>query len=516
MKEKKIITPQTDGQGRTITDVKTDTSLISEEIGSAVVLSFGRMNPPTIGHQKLVDKITSIARSKKAQPHLYLSHSQDKKKNPLSYNDKLKYTQKAFGDIVKRSNSKTIFDVLKEIQNTFDNVTIVVGSDRVTEFTRIVNKYNNKDFKFKSIKVVSAGERDPDADDVSGMSASKLRQLAVSGQFSEYKKGLPRKMSNQESKEMYNKIRSAMGISEELSLDETLTLQQRMKKKIIMRRIAGKIKRGRRIAKTRMARPEKLQTRSRRKARDILRAKLAGSRGANYKNLPISARIEVDKKVEKKKALIGRLAKRLLPKVRKAEVERLRKAKGGKGKVSRVTDGPKKESLDYDALMSMVNELHIKTISQNVEKNLRKKADKYNIAYEDIRDIYINYKKEWDPTNTHLDEEQYAFNNLNYELAISEDDKPNKRGDDSKGHKRPTEDGAGLTKKGVDAYRRKNPGSKLQTAVTTKPSKLKAGSKAAKRRKSFCARMSGMKGPMKDEKGRPTRKAMSLKRWNCN
>ena len=89
------------------------------------------------------------------------------------------------------------------------------------------------------------------------------------------------------------------------------------------------------------------------------------------------------------------------------------------------------------------------------------------------------------------------------------------RGEDSKGHKRSTESGAGLTRKGVMAYRRQNPGSKLSTAVTTPPSKLKAGSKAAKRRKSFCARMSGMKGPMKDEKGRPTRKAMSLRRWNC-
>jgi hypothetical protein len=73
----------------------------------------------------------------------------------------------------------------------------------------------------------------------------------------------------------------------------------------------------------------------------------------------------------------------------------------------------------------------------------------------------------------------------------------------------------GLNAKGVASYRAANPGSKLQTAVTTKPSKLKAGSKDAKRRKSFCARMSGMPGPMKDEKGRPTRKALSLRKWNC-
>ena len=87
----------------------------------------------------------------------------------------------------------------------------------------------------------------------------------------------------------------------------------------------------------------------------------------------------------------------------------------------------------------------------------------------------------------------------------------NERGEDKKGHKRPTEKGAGLTQKGVDAYNRKT-GGNLQTAVT---GKVKRGSKDAKRRKSFCARMSGMPGPMKDEKGRPTRKAMSLRRWKC-
>jgi Domain of unknown function (DUF6321) len=82
-------------------------------------------------------------------------------------------------------------------------------------------------------------------------------------------------------------------------------------------------------------------------------------------------------------------------------------------------------------------------------------------------------------------------------------------------YKRPTEKGAGLTRAGVMKYRRENPGSKLSTAVTTEPSKLKHGSKAWNRRKSFCARMSGVKGPMKDSKGRPTRKAMSLRRWHC-
>jgi hypothetical protein len=85
------------------------------------------------------------------------------------------------------------------------------------------------------------------------------------------------------------------------------------------------------------------------------------------------------------------------------------------------------------------------------------------------------------------------------------------RGEDSKGHYIATKKGAGMTQKGVDAVNRKT-GGNLKTAVT---GKVKAGSKDAGRRKSFCARMGGMKGPMKDEKGRPTRKAMSLKRWKC-
>jgi hypothetical protein len=83
---------------------------------------------------------------------------------------------------------------------------------------------------------------------------------------------------------------------------------------------------------------------------------------------------------------------------------------------------------------------------------------------------------------------------------------------DAKGHKSST---GGLTQKGVDAYNRENPGHHLKTAVTTKPSKLKPGSKAANRRKSFCARMSGVDGPMKDEHGKPTRKALALRKWNC-
>jgi hypothetical protein len=220
-----------------------------------------------------------------------------------------------------------------------------------------------------------------------------------------------------------------------------------------------------------------------------MRGKLAGTIGKDYKKLGFSQRSQVDKKLVTKKSVISRLAKRLLPKVRKAEMKRLSQARQARRE-------------DYDimnAVYGFYETEYKKVITEKIEKNLRKKSEKYNVSYESLIDKYFEYR------NTKSTEN--AFDKLNNYL-VSEDDKPNKRGDDAKGHKRPTEDGAGLTRAGAKA-------AGVKTAVTTPPSKLDPDGKAAKRRKSFCARMGGMKGPMKDEKGRPTRKAMSLKRWNC-
>ena len=468
-----------------------------------VVIAFGRMNPPTIGHEKLVTKIKAVARQNRATPLLYLSHSQDKKKNPLSYEDKIRLAKKSFGTLVQKSNSRTIIDVAKELEKKYDELIVVGGSDRVDDFQKLLDRYNGKDYAFEKITVVSAGERDPDSDDVSGMSASKLRQLAQTGKFAEFKKGLPRKLqSGKEAKEMYDKIRETAGITEEMTLDEVLNVQQRLKRKAMMKRIKGKIKLGRRRAKYKIANPDKLKKRSQKKAREIIRARIAGSQGKMYKDLPLAGRMQVDKRVEKKKDIITRLAKRMLPKVKKAEMERVKKARQNRKEEIEYNEN---EAL-FNIVESMLDKINNEQLTIKVENNLRKKSKKYGITFEELRQQYTEYKQEWYLVDTELSVEQYAFNNLNAKLA--EDDKPNKRGDDSKGHYRPTEDGAGMTRKGAQA-------AGVKTAVTTPPSKLDPDGKAAKRRKSFCARMSGMKGPMKDEKGRPTRKAMSLKRWNC-
>ncbi len=173
------------------------------------IVAFGRMNPPTVGHKKLVDKLKSVATQKRGSPFLYLSHTQDKKKNPLSYEQKLKFARKAFGSVVTKSTSKTILQVMKELEGKkFTDTTIIAGSDRVTEFQTLLNKYNGTEFNMDSVTVVSAGARDPDAEGIEGMSASKLRALVVKGDFDTFVKGVP--LSLPYAKQLYTSLRSVL------------------------------------------------------------------------------------------------------------------------------------------------------------------------------------------------------------------------------------------------------------------------------------------------------------------
>ena len=188
---------------------------IAEEEGRHAVVAFGRMNPPTVGHAALIDHVKAHAEANNADAHVFLSHTQDKKKNPLSYETKLGYAQKAFGDVVKKSEAKSPLEALKQLHGKYDHVTMVAGSDRVDEYKNLLNKYNGHPdhYKFKSIKVVSAGDRDPDAEGVSGMSASKMREHAKNNDHESFSSGLPDALKSH-SHELMQHVRSGMNLKE--------------------------------------------------------------------------------------------------------------------------------------------------------------------------------------------------------------------------------------------------------------------------------------------------------------
>lgn len=188
-------------------------SLLLEAVGSTIVLSFGRMNPITSGHELLINKVVSESKKRKADHLIVLSKSQDKKKNPLNVADKVKFAKAAFPGInIKGSDNttRTLIEVIKSVDGKYKNVVLIAGSDRVPEFKTLLDKYNGKEYSFDSIEVVSSGERDPDADGVTGMSATKMRELAKAGDFDGFKKGVPSKMSDVIAKKMYDAIRTAM------------------------------------------------------------------------------------------------------------------------------------------------------------------------------------------------------------------------------------------------------------------------------------------------------------------
>ena len=202
---------------------------IKEAVSGTAVITFGRMNPPTVGHEKLVNKIISVAIDEKGTPLVYLSKTQDAKKNPLTYDQKIKYGQSLFGrKYVVKSNARTIIEVAKELQKSYSKLVVVVGSDRVNEFNTLLQKYNGKDYTFDDINVVSAGDRDPDADDVSGMSASKMRGYAADNDYASFKKGVP---TRNESiiKSLFKDVRKGMGINEQLNFAVDQFLAERVK-----------------------------------------------------------------------------------------------------------------------------------------------------------------------------------------------------------------------------------------------------------------------------------------------
>jgi len=198
---------------------------ISENKEVHHVMAFGRMSPPTTGHEVLVNKVKDVAKSVGGTHSVVLSHTQDKDKNPLSSADKLKHAKRFFPDTNLSTSSKespTFLSHAAELHKKgVTHLHMVAGSDRVAEYKKKLAQYNGTHegalFNFKKITVHSAGQRDPDAEGTAGMSASKMRGHASSGNFKEFKKGIPKHVPEHHAKEMFSDVRKGMQIKESIN-----------------------------------------------------------------------------------------------------------------------------------------------------------------------------------------------------------------------------------------------------------------------------------------------------------
>ena len=193
-----------------------------EARGDTAVFTFGRFNPPTTGHEKLIEALAKEqGKNPGSRMYVYPSHSQNAKKDPLPHAKKVAYMKKMFPRYKKNiivSRARNIFEVATELHNKGHKaVVMVVGSDRVDEFDNLLNKYNGEEgrhgfYGFDNIEVVSAGERDPDAEGVTGMSASKMRAAASQNDYDSFKEGLPKGFTDGE--KLFKDVRKNMGIRE--------------------------------------------------------------------------------------------------------------------------------------------------------------------------------------------------------------------------------------------------------------------------------------------------------------
>ena len=180
-----------------------------------VVFAFGRFQPPTTGHELLVNIVKKVASAQKADHVIFASRTNDKKSNPLPVDRKVYYLKRMFPKtnfVAANDQVRTFIEAATMLSSKYKNLVMIAGSDRVPEYKKILEKYNGDVFHFDTVEVVSAGERDPDADSASGMSGTKMRLAAVDGDYTKFKTGLPRSLTDLDGRRLMNEIRIGMGM----------------------------------------------------------------------------------------------------------------------------------------------------------------------------------------------------------------------------------------------------------------------------------------------------------------
>ena len=225
--------------------------LVQEFPSKKVVMAFGRFQPPTTGHELLVEKVKKIALAQKIDHIIFASRTQDKKTNPLPVDKKVYYLKRMFPGInfvAANDEVRTIVEAAKFLSTKYKNLILIAGSDRIPAYKELLNKYNGKEYNFETIDIISAGERDPDSDSATGMSGTKMREAAKDSNFTEFKKGLPSAMTELDGKRLMNDVRIGLKldpIKESVSFEKNDLREKYFKQEIFL--IGEKVSDGKNI-----------------------------------------------------------------------------------------------------------------------------------------------------------------------------------------------------------------------------------------------------------------------------
>lgn len=407
--------------------------IIQEEKSKTVAVLFGRMNPPTKGHEENIEGLKKLAKQHNADHIVIASHSHDPKKNPLNAAQKTKHLKRAFPGTNITTSSKekpTIFHHLSDLHKQgYHHVIIAGGEDRAHEYNKLKD-YNGKEgkhghYNFKSITTASTGERK------AGVSGTDMRKHAQNNDFESFRKNLPTKLAANEkhAKAVFDDTRKGMHLAEQVEIFErVVSLQQRRKRAINMKRYASRLARARSLKRYRLAQNPQIQRRSQNIAKSALRARFAGARGASYSTLPTQDKILVDRQIDAKTKLIKKMVQRIKPRVKQADVRRLQAARAHKRYRANVMPrGTIVSSVEYNELFKQMftEQLNVEQfnriydivmnehyITESEEKSLIKKSDKSGVPLTVIKEVYDRGIQEW-TEETNKTPQQVAFERVN-------------------------------------------------------------------------------------------------------
>lgn len=311
----------------------------------SIVLTFGRFNPPTAGHHLLAQRVMQLASETGAEHRIYGSRSHDPKKNPLDPQTKAKHMATVLGTPHVHVSDDVIspFHALKHVSDQgYEDVTVVTGSDRESIFDKVPHYQKKGDFRFKNFKVVTAGEkRGEKAKGLAGMSGTKQRQAATAGDFEAFRMGLPGHVSKAQARSIFRDVRRGMNLKEDFValssftveeieefansqnlLTETVSAQGRMRLARSARRTAKRRAFLRKLRKRRRRNVTQLKKRASSQVRRTLRKRLFKG---NWKKLSYAQRSKIDTAIDKRRPILNRMVKQILPKVISGESKRLSK-----------------------------------------------------------------------------------------------------------------------------------------------------------------------------------------------
>lgn len=397
-----------------------DKARINEAKEQHGVFTFGRFNPPTVGHEKLIHATEKVAAEHKVPAHIIASHSDNtssskatRVKNPVPLAAKVGYLKKVAAPTSKVSHSDSehpsLLDQAEKLHKQgVTHLHMVAGEDRVGEYHKLLHKYNGTHegarFNFKHIEVHSAGHRDPDAEGTEGMSGTKMRAAAKAGDKKTFKSGLPKAL-HPHAEEIANHIRAVkeeVEEGEDVLLEATVSMTTRMHRAVNMRKNKARMEKARAIARRRLAKQAVLNRRAMKKAKNILRVKLAGQQGANYANLSAAQKIGIDRMVDRKKGAVKKIAQKIAPRIKSDEMRRLQTATAGKSfRSSKMV-----VSASYELIGNM--------ISEKEKKSIMEKAEASGYDYQTLLQVFNRGKAAFkQSTPSGKTPSQYGYDRLN-------------------------------------------------------------------------------------------------------